>query len=555
MKILFIACLCIISTSFINAQTAPGKYWIKFTDKNNTPYSISNPEEFLSAASIQRRINFDIDIENNDLPVDPLYVDSLISLGMEVINVSKWFNAVTVRLYDTLLLDTISNISFVSNYNKVSELIVNHQSQVSITSQVALQKNSLDNVENNFYNYGTSNDQITMLNGEFLHNQGFQGQGMTIAVIDAGFNNAPELPAFDSLFANNQILGLRNFVNPTSTDYGTHSHGMNVLSIIGGNIPGELIGSAPKAKYWLLISEDGSSEYIIEEDNWVAAAEFADSVGVDVINTSLGYKTFNDNSQNHTYADMDGNTTRITIGADIAASKGMLIVTSAGNEGSNDSWKYITAPGDADSTLTIGAVNSSGIYASFSSVGPSSDGRVKPNVVAMGKGTIFQGLGGSITMGNGTSFSAPVITGLAACLWQANPQLSNMDIISYIEQSSNQYNNPDSLLGYGIPNFASALLKIKGVDNLNLDSDNIIRVYPNPFIDNIIVDFYSADSQKVVIEIFDLVGKRFYSDEEHINYTSLNEIKVSGLGDLPKGAYIIRFQSENNNSFRKIIKQ
>ena len=302
---------------------------------------------------------------------------------------------------------------------------------------------------------------------------------MQIAVIDAGFINADILPAFDSLWINNQILGQRDFVDGDNWVLDAHTHGMVILSILGANLPNELMGSAPKANYWLLRSEDAGSEYRIEEENWVSAAEFADSAGVDVINTSLGYSTFDDTLQNYNYKDMDGRTTRISRGAVKAASKGILVVVSAGNE-RNKLWKYITAPADADSILAVGAVDEFGTLASFSSVGPSSDGRIKPDVAAQGVGTVAQGLGGLIGC-NGTSCSSPVIAGLAACLWQANKQMSNVEIIEMIKQSSSQYQNPDTLTGYGLPNFANALSQI-GAD-LPYSSIHIKDIYPPKLVE------------------------------------------------------------------------
>ncbi len=328
--------------------------------------------------------------------------------------------------------------------------------------------------------YGLSVYQIGLMNGQFLHNQNYKGQGMQIAVLDGGFYHADEYPAFDSLWANNQILGTRDFVDPTVSFFQTNYHGMSVLSCMGGNIPGQLIGTAPKASYWLIRSEDTDTEYLVEEDNWVAAAEFADSAGCDIISTSLGYYTFNDASMNHTYADMDGKTTRVTKGANIAFSRGMLVFASAGNEGTY-SWKHIIAPADGDDVIAVGAVNRDSVAAPFTSLGPASDGDVKPNVSAVGWNTYLETNNGDLGHLSGTSFSAPVMAGMAACLWQMYPDATARNVKNIIEMSCNKYNNPDSVVGYGIPDMAKAGFEmISDLPIITVTSSGKWIAYPNP---------------------------------------------------------------------------
>jgi len=516
------------------------KYRIEFADKNNNPYSIEKPEEFLSQRAIQRRIRQNIAITESDLPVNPHYTDSLKSLGLRIINISKWFNSVLVETGDTILADTICKITFIDSITlvKPSSLKKSFRNKFIPESCDGLVKQT------------TQNNQLTMLNGHILHEYGFKGEGMQIAVIDAGFIYADILPAFDSLWINNQVLGQRDFVDGDNWVLDAHSHGMVVLSILGGNVPNELTGSAPGADYWLLRSEDTGSEYRIEEENWVSAAEFADSAGVDVINTSLGYSTFDDTLQNYTYKDMDGRTTRISKGAVMAASKGILVVVSAGNEG-NKLWKYITSPADADSILAVGAVDAYGTLASFSSVGPSYDGRIKPDIAAQGFGTVAQGLGGLIGC-NGTSCSAPVISGLAACLWQANYQLTNFEIIEMIKQSSSQYQNPDTLIGYGLPNFANALSQI-GAD-LPYSTIRIKGIYPNPFLDKISLIFIQLAPEDIIIELYNIQGKMI----KQISYVNLQggeyELTIDNLGNLSQGIYIIKVLSGEYRFVNKLVK-
>ncbi|MCX6256543.1 MAG: S8 family serine peptidase [Bacteroidia bacterium] len=542
----------LLFTSFISAQTAPGKYRIRFTDKNDSPYSVSNPQEFLTQRAIQRRTAQNINITEKDIPVNQAYITAVKNLGATVYTKSKWFNCITVAAGpDTL--NAILNLPFVAGYDKIVSR--------SFTAQVPFRnENTGGFVEkgnyktDNFFDYGFATNQIEMLQGQILHNQGYQGQGMVIAILDAGFYHVNSLPAFDSLWANNQILGTWDFVDNDSTVYENHQHGMQVLSVMGGNIPGQLVGVAPKAKFWLLRTEDTNSEYVIEEDNWVSGAEFADSVGADIISTSLGYNTFDDPSQNHTYAMMDGNTTRISIGADMAAARGMLVVVSAGNDGSN-SWYYIDAPADADSVLTAGAVDSSGTYVSFSSHGPTYDGRIKPNVAAQGFLTAISSTSGSIITGSGTSFSCPLIAGMAACLWQSNPGFTNMQLLNSIEMSANHYLTPDFNTGYGIPNFAQAYLILQGIKYNDLTKDFLLRAYPNPFVDDLNIKFYSVDSQSVNIKITDLTGRTVYSKDMVIRYNSFYTTRITGLSVLSNGVYFLRISTDNDFYVAKLIKR
>ncbi|MCK5823410.1 MAG: S8 family serine peptidase [Bacteroidales bacterium] len=547
-KIVFpIIFLCNIN---IYAQVSPNKYVISFTDKNNNQYSVNQPNEFLSQRAIERRIKQDIDIVENDLPITSAYVDSLQKLGLTILNKSKWFNSLTIFSTDSLLLDTIENISFIKNLKKSSSIHKkNYDYNKFFCKRKKVDYSSLNN-KIGVSKYGYSENQIKMLNGHVLHNNGNQGQGMQIAVIDAGFYHVNSLPAFDSLLLNNQILGTKDFVDGGSSVYEDHSHGMSVLSILAGNVPYIFIGTAPKAKYWLLRSEDASTESLIEEENWASAAEFADSVGADVISCSLGYSVFDDAAQNHTYADMDGKTTRISRAANIATSKGILVVNSAGNEG-NKLWKYLTAPSDADSVLCVGAVDKNGDYASFSSTGPTYDGRIKPNIVSQGKNTVFQAGDGLFYEGNGTSFSTPIIAGLAACLWQAHPTVNNMEIFNAIVQSSNQYHNPDNITGFGIPDFGKANLFLDYNDS---GKENIISVYPNPFIDVLNFDFYSIDNDNIEIELYNILGQKISFNKHNLAFTSYNKIQIN-FNSLENGIYFLRVASKDKFYTKKVIKQ
>jgi subtilisin family serine protease len=559
--------LFIISIAFAivsNAQLAPHKYLVKFTDKNNSPYFISNPSSFLSAKAINRRLNQGITIKYNDLPVSPVYVDSIINTGVTLLCKSKWFNSVTIYTTDSLALAKIQSFPFVVSIDSVAR--INKNSQKPIIAQndklnpinlagksTEYQNNNYANAKINSYDYGFSYNQISMISADYLHNHGYRGQGMTIAVIDAGFWNLDSLAVFDSLWINNQILGSKDFVEPGDDVFRQHVHGMMVLSTMGGNIPGQIVGTAPKANYWLLRSEDAATENIIEEYNWASAAEFADSVGADVINSSLGYTVFDASWMNHTYADMNGHTAPGSIAAAIAASKGIIVCISAGNSGA-DTWHYIGCPADADSVLTVGAVDDQGNYAFFSSTGPTADGRVKPTVATQGQGTYVADTQCGVMQGSGTSFSSPILAGAVACLWQAFPSKTCMQIIEAVKESASQFNNPDSLLGYGIPNFAAADLILSGTQIHDLDNENIVNVFPNPFNNILYILFYSNDTQSVDIDIFNITGEKVYSESGIHRNTGYNYFSIEKVSNIAKGIYLIRISSNGNIFSRKLMK-
>ncbi len=447
-----------ILTGIVFSQVAPDKYWVRFADKNNSPYSVNNPEEFLSQKAIDRRTAHGIDVIDNDIPVNPSYLTAVENTGAQLLNPSKWFNSVTVKTDDPAVIAAINALPFVMSVEKVSQNTIKESGNKFEPIKKIPDESKIKGITSGqSYSYGQGFNQIDMLNGIELHDDGYDGEGMIIAVLDAGFLNADIISGFDSLWLNNRILGWKDFADPLSPDiFGSHSHGTHVLSTMGAYLPGELVGTAPQAAYWLLRTEDAGSEYLIEELNWASGAEFADSAGVDIINSSLIYTTFDDPSQDHTYSDLDGNTTIITRAADMAVSKGMIVVNSAGNYG-NSSWQYIGPPADGDSVFSIGAVNSSGNYVSFSSIGPTYDGRVKPNVVAQGSSSaILSAYSGNVSSSSGTSFSSPITAGMVACLWQAHPDKRNTEILDAIQQHASQSALPDMLLGYGIPDYYQA---------------------------------------------------------------------------------------------------
>jgi len=524
------------------AQDTIFKFLVGFTDKAGTPYNIDNPSEFLSERSIERRLRYSIPVMESDLPVNPAYVDSIMFPGVSLIYTSKWLNSAVISTSDSLTSPRPKQFKFVRSVKFVAIEVIPAQGK---------RKAFEDKFGITTLDYGLSAAQIKIHHGDEYHSAGYLGQDMVIAILDAGFDYVDTLRAFDSLRANNQILGTKDFVKPGNNVYRGHTHGMNVLSIMGANLPGELIGTAPAASYWLLRSEDAMTEQRIEEINWIAAAEFADSSGADIINSSLGYSIFDDSLQNYTYKDMDGKSTIVTKGAEMAASKGLLVVVSAGNSGNNP-WLHITAPADGDSVLAVGAIDFDGKYAPFSSQGPSYDGRIKPDVVAIGLGTVIQRVDGAVVSGAGTSFSAPIMSGLSACLWQKFRSFSNYEIIKALQQSSSLNPFPNNFIGYGIPNIPLAGYILTGIKPI-LETEEI-SINPNPVASEIQVSFASRVEPYVQYDIFDFSGKKMPLSGT-ITGTAIKGFVIGSVEVLPPGIYILRLITDKKYFTYKFIKE
>ncbi len=520
-----------------------GHYAISFSDKNNSSYSISSPYQFLSQKAIERRIKQNIPITISDLPVNATYISTLTNLGAAPIYASKWMNLVVVEIVDTSMLNNIQQLSFVNDVQIIKSSITFSENKKKFNKLYVETTQELD--------YGSSSNQLKIMEGDFLHNLGFKGNGVTIAVLDAGFTNVHQLSAFSSLWNNNQILGFKDFVDGDDSVFVEHTHGTMVLSTMATNIPGSLVGTAPNANYYLLRTEDALTETLLEEYNWLAGAEFADSVGADIINSSLGYTEFDDTTQNHTYADMNGNTTIISKAANWAAEKGILVVNSAGNSGAAP-WKYIGAPADAPKILSIGAIDNDGIYAPFSSQGPTSDGRIKPNVVAVGSSAAIINQNNEQVFSNGTSFSSPIMAGMMACLWQAFPNKTYQQLKSAVELTAHQALTPDYLLGYGIPNFRKAYHLLANIKDDN--KNQVITIYPQPFIENFNITFYSTSNQTINIQLYDTYGKIILSEKWDVNENSLHLIPINGF-QLSSGIYVLKINSSTKEITQKIIKQ
>lgn len=452
--------IVLIGSCFLisEAEAQFTRYIVRLKNKGGSSFTLANPSAYLSQRSINRRTKYGIAVDSTDMPVTASYITQIDNIAnVTVLNVSKWHNAVSIQTSDAAAITAINALPFVQS---VSPLAVRTQGtgrEKLITASgppVVSQRGTQTMAD--FFNYGTGSfNEINLHKGQFLHNIGLRGQGMLIAMLDGGFFNYHTLDAMDSIILNNQVLDTWDFYSQNTTVSDDHPHGMQCLSTIAANLPGSFIGKAPKANFMLYRTEDVASEYPVEEFNMVCGMERADSAGADVISASLGYSEFDDAAFNHVYADMNGNSTICTIGADLAAKKGILFVNAAGNEG-NGSWHFLTAPSDGDSVLAVGAVNTSGVVAAFSSFGPSSDGQIKPDVASVGVSAMVQSTANTVVTSNGTSFACPNMAGLATILWQAFPEYNNMRMVRALREAGSIATAPNDRIGYGIPNMKTA---------------------------------------------------------------------------------------------------
>ncbi len=526
----------IIAVLFSMASTAQEQAWVYFNGKTNVQQFIDNPTTMLSPKALTRRANQGIALDELDVPIDPTYVQAINTTpDVTVLAKSKWLNAVHVfgtqaAIQGLESLPIVAEVAF-------ADRSLNARRLHTTTSQDLLNKTALQTV----YDYGSATNQIEQIAGDYLHEQDFTGQGMTIAVIDNGFPGVDTFAAFQHLQDNNQIKGGYNFVERNDDFYSRGTHGTAVLAAIAAKIEGTIVGTAPDADYYLFITEDTDNEHPLEESLWVEAAEKADSLGVDVLNTSLGYTEFTDSRYNYTYADMNGQTTFISRGADIAFTRGMIVVNAAGNSGSS-AWQYIGAPADAENVLSIGAVDASGNIASFSSFGPTSDGRIKPDVCAQGVATASISGSGDLAAYSGTSLAAPVLTGAITCLWQAFPTKTNTEIVEMVKTSAHLYSSPTAQEGYGIPNFENAFTSTLSIDEGVFKG---IQMFPNPVREHIVIQ----NAKGVLFTCYTLQGKLCAKAFVSENFYQLN------LANMASGMCIIQLEKEGELTNFKWIKK
>jgi hypothetical protein len=496
----------------------------------------------LTQRALNRRISQNIPLDISDVPIDQSYIDQITaSTGIIVKAKSKWLNCLHIRGTQANI-DALKLLSFVDRVDFANRSL----NTARITSAQRLKSEpinkTLETAVN--FNYGTSANQIQMLNGHLLHQLDYTGLGKIIAVLDSGFLGVDTAQPFKRLRDNNQILGGYDYVNESPNFFALDSHGTLVLSTMGGFTDGQLVGTAPDAHYYLFITEDDASENPVEESNWVEAAEESDRLGVDIITSSLGYFGYDNPNYSHTYSDMTGNSAFASKGANFASSKGILVVASAGNEG-QESEPHVGVPAEATTVLAVGAVDSNRNYATFSSIGPSFDLRIKPDVMAQGKASVISDVSGTITTTNGTSFSCPILAGMAACLWQALPGKTCQEIKQLITQSADRYVAPTAQFGYGIPNFNLVLSNGLSVSDFS-KSDFV--VYPNPTSDSISVVLTEGFDTGTII-IYSVLGQKVL--EQKISSQS----PVISLKSLEKGIYLYKIESNGFSKSGKIVKK
>jgi len=524
-----------ISTSSLTAQEEDA--WVYLTDKLDVASAIANPITILTQKAIDRKTKHSVVIDSKDVPVNEAYISTLKGeTGITVMAKSKWFNAVHVR-------GTAANINNLTALGFVD--YVDFADNGLDAKRISYPKDKFE-IENRrvVFNYGSTQNQVEMINADNLHVADYTGTGVTVAVIDAGFSNVNSMAPFSRLRNAGNLMGGYDFVDRTSNIYASTSsdHGVKVLSCMAGYVLNQFVGTAPDATYYLFRTEDAASENPVEESYWVEAAERADSLGVDIINTSLGYKGYDNSNYSHVSADLNGNTTYITKGANIAFDKGLMLVNSAGNAG----FSGVNAPADAAGVFTIAAVDSNGDYAWFSSVGNGTQPTPKPDVAARGDNTFVIGSNGVIVQNDGTSFSSPVMAGGIACLMQALPNMTNSEIMQLARDSGSQSASHDFFIGYGIPDLQSAL-------NMTLDTSVSIgaefKVFPNP-IQNILQVSFPENIERTTLTIYDILGKQI------IEILIFQDYKAINLEQLPSGIYIAKLQTDNQktNTF-KLIKE
>lgn len=462
---LFLSFVYVLSLSASSNDDSPQyyKFRVYLKDKGIDDSLTAHPEKFLSPRAIQRKEKEKVPIGKSDIPISRDYFTLAEKAGGKVVTWSKWFSTLVIEVKDSVSIENIRQLPFVDSVKYIWRGVRPSQ---GIGLRPRLDQPDCVNNPDSVTVYGLTEQQFRLHNATFMADAGFKGSGILVGVIDAGFTNFDVIPRFSSV----RLSGYKNFV-PYGDMFASSDHGTKVLSTMTADLPGLMMGSAPEATYWLLRSEDTSSEFPVEEDYWVRAIEFADSLGVDIVNTSLGYNSFDDKKLNYTHQNLDGKVSLMSRAADMACQKGILLLVSAGNEG-NKPWQKITPPADAKQVLAVGAIGTDSLVASFSSHGFTADGRFKPDLVSVGKNTVTLGSNGLVGYTNGTSLSTPFLTGLIASLWSVNPDIHRQELIDIVKESAHRYNAPDTVYGYGIPDFHKAMLKV--MDLLDTHTGKIV---------------------------------------------------------------------------------
>jgi len=528
--------LLLVFLLFFQLGFAQEDAWVFFKDKPNAAGFLQNPTSILTQRALDRRAAQGITLNETDAPIEVTYRSAIENTaGIVVMAASKWLNALHVRGSQSVL-QNLENLTFVKRVEFANQAL-NARYMTPEKKEYSLVNKTFEATID--YNYGSAANQIQMLNGHLLHQQNYTGAGKIIAVLDSGFINVNTVLPFQRLFANNQILGGYNFVNQSDNVYALHNHGTLVLSCMGGYVSNSFVGTAPDASYYLYVTEDVLAENPVEESYWVAAAEEADRVGADIITSSLGYFGYDNPNYSHTYEQMTGNQAFASRGANMAFSKGIVVVASAGNSGATGD-PYIGVPAEATHVLAVGAVKADRSKATFSSIGPSFDGRVKPDIMAQGQASAVATTNGLIATANGTSFSCPIMAGAIASFWSAVPDLTAAQVVQYCKEASDRYASPNGQFGYGIPDFQSALSKVMNTENFSL--------LPNPVEHSVLVTI-PANGINNSLYFYDISGKLV---KEVLVSLPMQTIDVTSF---QTGIYFYKFSSKTATFQGKIIKK
>lgn len=524
----------------LGTQASDNKYVAFLTDKANSSYTLENPGQFLSERALQRKNKLGISVSEEDLPVSDFYLQQLAEYEVEILHTSRWFNAVLIEA-DEETANELSGLGFIREINLVA-----HSDESGANSRRRHGRSATRELSSEWFPFVTNALQNRMLGVDEMHKKGFMGEGMRIAIFDSGFQGVDQSSFYSHLHQNDRLVYTRDLILKTGNVFQYDNHGSKALSTIAAYSENEYLGVAYNAEFVLCVTEDVGSEYPVEEYYWLIAAELADSLGTDIISSSLAYTTFDDPSMNYTYSDLDGHTAVITKAAKMAASRGMIVVTSAGNDG-NKSWKYINAPADADSILAVGAVNMDMKHSSFSSFGPSADGRIKPELCALGT-SVKVVSGENIYNSNGTSFSTPLVSGLVAGFWQAFPELNSFEVMEILKSTASNSLAPDTVVGYGVPNFIEAFNKAADIEET---AEDTFVVYPNPVDGSKIFVASSGflDIGKVKVNFADFKGAVVKDIE--VQVFSPSETLEIDISDLGTGYYLTNF---TNGSKKKTVK-
>ena len=549
----FILLLFICGAIKANAQQKMVyKFAVFFNNKDTVTYPISNPELYLSAKSIARKQQQNIGFDMLDVPVNSINIKAIIKAGFNVHNTSRWFNCAIVFSDDKQAADSLKKIIGVKQVIDVGFSVkktiaqnnkeVNMGEMISQLEQKFPKVNDKNKQDSNIYGAGFA--QAEMLNATVLHQINLNGSGVTIAVIDAGYRNANKHVVFKH--ALKQVIATYDFVDMETNVFDNDDHGTAVWSCLAANDTFNFIGTAPSAKYVLLRSEDATTEFPVEEFYWAISAEYADSIGADIISSSLGYNEFDHDKYNYEQKHLDGKTTWITQAANLASKKGLFVINSAGNEGDN-AWKQIAFPGDANDVITVGAVDKKQRFAGFSSIGLTADGRIKPDLMALGENVTIASEMGSIYEGDGTSYSCPILAGGIACLWPLIKNNNATQIINWLHMSGSYYYKPNKYFGYGVPNL---YLVYQFAINYPKDTLIDVRVLDDK---NHHLTYYANHNEKLKIILVNALGKQVFSQTENVKHPGMIRFKLHGSKKLKRGDYIIQISSDDKKTAQRFV--